>query len=83
MCRILGQRNEQRDLSKKIFINGTLSDTLPRNCEKRGMAEFSKWFKSIQGDQGYSGNQKNVIHGQRPHMESRHTQQKTQSNKSK
>ena len=36
--------------------------------------------KSNQGNQGYSGNQKNAIQGQRPHMENRHTQQRTQSN---
>ena len=33
--------------------------------------------KSNQGNQGYSGNQKNAIQGQRPDMENRHTQQKT------
>ena len=31
-------------------------------------------------DQGYSGNQKNVIQGQRADMENRHTQQRTYSN---
>ena len=36
--------------------------------------------KSNQGNRGYSGNQKNVISGQRPDIENRHTQQ---SNKSK
>ena len=34
-------------------------------------------FKSNQGNQGYSGNQKNVIQGQRPEMENRHSQQRT------
>ena len=33
--------------------------------------------KSNQGNQGYSSNQKNVIQGQRPEMENRHTQQRT------
>ena len=33
--------------------------------------------KSNQGNQGYSGNQENVIQGQRPDMEYRHTQQRT------
>ena len=32
--------------------------------------------KSNQGNQGYS-NQKNVIQGQRPDMENKHTQQRT------
>ena len=31
--------------------------------------------KSNQGNQGYSGNQNNVIQGQRPDIENRHTQQ--------
>ena len=34
-------------------------------------------YKSNQGNQGYSGNQKNAIQGQRPDMENRHTQQRT------
>ena len=34
-------------------------------------------LKSNQGNDGYSGNQKNVIHGQRPDMENKHTQQRT------
>ena len=34
-------------------------------------------FKSYQGNQDYSGNQKNVIKGQRSDMENRHTQQRT------
>ena len=38
---------------------------------------FSFEFKSNQGNQGYSGNQKNVIQGQRPDTENRHTQQRT------
>ena len=33
--------------------------------------------KSNQGNQGYSGNQKNVIQEQRPDMENRHTKQRT------
>ena len=33
--------------------------------------------KSNQGNQRYIGNQKNVIHGQRPNMEKGHTQQRT------
>ena len=37
-------------------------------------------LESNQGNQGYSGNQKNVIKGQRPHMENRHTPQRTWSN---
>ena len=36
-------------------------------------------WKSIQGNQGYSGNQ-NIIQGQRPDMENRHTEQRTGSN---
>ena len=32
---------------------------------------------SNQGNKDYSGNQKNVIKGQRPDMENRHTQQRT------
>ena len=36
--------------------------------------------KSNQGNQGYSGNQKNAIQGQRPDMENKHTQQRTYSN---
>ena len=34
-------------------------------------------IKSNQGNQGYSGNQKNVFQGQRPDMENRHTKQRT------
>ena len=30
-------------------------------------------WKSNQGNQGSSGNQKNTVHGQRPDMENRHT----------
>ena len=30
-----------------------------------------------QGNQGYSGDQKNVMQGQRPDMENRHTPQRT------
>ena len=33
-------------------------------------------LKSIQGNQDYSGDQKNAIHGQRPDMEKTHTQQR-------
>ena len=33
--------------------------------------------KNNQGNQCYSGNQKNVIEGQRPDMENRHKQQRT------
>ena len=33
--------------------------------------------KSNQGNQGYSVNQKNVVQGQRPDVENRHTQQRT------
>ena len=36
--------------------------------------------ESNQGNQGFSGNQKNVIQGQTPDMENRHAQQRTQSN---
>ena len=36
-----------------------------------------KLLKSNQGNQGYSGNQKNAFQGQRPDMENRHTQQRT------
>ena len=36
--------------------------------------------KSNQGHQYSSGNQKITIQGQRPHMENRHTQQRTQNN---
>ena len=35
-----------------------------------------QFLKSNQGNQGYSGNQKNVLEGQRPDMENRHTQQR-------
>ena len=35
-------------------------------------------YQSNQGNQSYSGNQK--IQGQRPDMENRHTQQRTQGN---
>ena len=35
--------------------------------------------KIYQGKQGYCGNQTNAIRGQRPDMEIRHTQQRTQS----
>ena len=35
------------------------------------------FIKSNQGNQGYSGNQKNVIQRQRPDIENRHTQQRT------
>ena len=34
-------------------------------------------FFSNQGNQGYSSKQKNVIQGQRPDKENRHTQQRT------
>ena len=34
-------------------------------------------YKSNQGNQGYSGNQKNVFQGQRLDMENRHKQQRT------
>ena len=37
-------------------------------------------LKSNQGNQDSSGNQKNVIQGQRPDIENRHTQQRTQNN---
>ena len=40
---------------------------------------YSCW-ESNQGNQGYSGNQNNAIHGRRPDMENRHTQQRIQSN---
>ena len=40
------------------------------------MEEENLW-KSNQGNQGYNGNQKNVIQEQRPDMENRHTQQRT------
>ena len=33
-------------------------------------------LKNNQGNQGYSGNKNNVIQGQKPDMENRHTQQK-------
>ena len=36
--------------------------------------------KNNQGNQGYSGNQKNAIQGQKHDMENRHTQQRTYSN---
>ena len=41
--------------------------------------ENKSWlnWKSIQGNQGYSGNKRNAIQGQRPDMENRHTQQRT------
>ena len=35
------------------------------------------FIKSNKGNQGSSGNQKNVIQGQIPNMEKRHTQQRT------
>ena len=34
-------------------------------------------LKNNQRNQGYSGNQKNVIQGQRPDIENRHTLQRT------
>ena len=34
-------------------------------------------YKNNQGNQDSSGNQKNVIHGQKPDIENRHTQQRT------
>ena len=37
-------------------------------------------WKSNQGNQDYSGNQKNEIQGQRPDIENRHTRQRTRSN---
>ena len=45
----------------------------------RGNTLFTnKWFiKSNQENQGYSGNLKNKIQGQKPDMENRHTQQRT------
>ena len=36
-----------------------------------------RFLKRNQGNHGYSGNQKNVIQGQRPDIENRHTQQRT------
>ena len=36
----------------------------------------SNW-KNNQRNQGYSGNQNNVLQGQGPDMENRHTQQRT------
>ena len=36
-------------------------------------------IKSNQGNQSFSGNQKNGIQGQRPDMENRHTQQRTKN----
>ena len=36
--------------------------------------------KSNQGDQGSSGNKKDVIQGQRPDMKNRHTKQRQKSN---
>ena len=44
---------------------------------KTQFVELKTILKSNQGNQGYSGNQKNAIHGQRPDMENRHTQQRT------
>ena len=37
---------------------------------------FRAYLKSNQGNQDSGGNQKNVIQGQRPDMESSHTQQR-------
>ena len=41
-----------------------------------------EWFylKSNQGNQGSSRNQNNVIQGQRPNVENKHTQQRILSN---
>ena len=37
-------------------------------------------FKSNQGNLDYSSNQKNIIEGQKPDMQNRHTQQRTSNN---
>ena len=50
-----------------------------RSFEKIGKLRFFYMFrisKSNQGNQGYSGNQKNAMQGQRPDIENRHTQQR-------
>ena len=44
---------------------------------KRNQHYHVKYYsKSNRGNKGYSGNQQNVIHGQRPDMENKHTQQR-------
>ena len=44
---------------------------------KNAMYDSMQCWKNNQENQGYSGNEKNVIQWQRPDMENRHTQQKT------
>ena len=41
------------------------------------MRQLEMFFCTLQGDQGYSGKQKNVIQEQILDMENRHTQQRT------
>ena len=77
----------------KCEVNATDNSTLVPDSFENQVAQKLKHFsnmispenvseyrKSNQGNQGYSGNQKNVIQGQRPDMENRHTHQRTQSN---
>ena len=44
------------------------------SCARIAKKSGKYCFKNNQGNQGYSGNQKNVIQGQRPDIENRHTQ---------
>ena len=53
---------------------------LPLFSMRKYIFHFKQWLESNQGNQCSSGNQKNITQGQRPDMENRHTQQRTQSN---
>ena len=68
-------RNWPLDSPKWYWFFLSSVDSL-ESC-RTGQATPVKDWESNQGNQGYSGNQKNVIKGQRPDMENRHTQKRT------
>ena len=71
---ILSVRLYKRQL---VLINTSNWCTIQMYIWYISTGELQRWSKSNQGNQGYSGNQNNVIQGQRPDIENRHTQQRT------
>ena len=69
-----GEKNRWTNFSMRP-IGDPVIPQVPRN--PLVIYNYVQEWGNNQGNQGYSGNQKNGIQGQRPDMKNRHTQQRT------